>query len=78
MLHVLTGLYKKKVISFLPVRHTKFVLDWWFGVFKQHFRRIRINTLDNIAAAVDSSSVVNVPDARWTMLCANLQLELLL
>ena len=75
MLCVLTGLHNKIMISFLPVRHTKFVFDWWFGLFKQHLCWIKINTLHNIAAAVDSSSMVNVPDTRWTMLCANLQLE---
>ena len=60
MLRVLTGLHREITISFLPVGHTKFAPDWCFGLFKQHFRQTKINSLDDIASAVDNSSVVNV------------------
>ena len=64
---VLTGLHKGIVIFFLLVGHTKFVSDWCFGLFKQCFCQTKINTLDDIATAVDSSSVVNVPQLVGTL-----------
>ena len=67
MWRVLTGLHKEIIISFLPVGHTKFAPDWCFGLFKQRYRRTKINTLDDIATAVDSSSVVNVPQLVGTL-----------
>ena len=67
MWRVLTGLDKEITISFLPVGHTKFAPDWCFGLFKQRFRRMKINTLDDIAAAVDTSSVVNVSQLVGTL-----------
>ena len=67
MWRVLTGLHKEITISFLPVGHTKFAPDWCFGLFKQRYRRMKINTLDDIAAAVDTSSVVNVSQLVGTL-----------
>ena len=67
MLRVLTGLHREITISFLPVGHTKFAPDWCFGLFKQHFRQTKINSLDDITSAVDNSSVVNVAQLVGTL-----------
>ena len=67
MWRVLTGLHKEITISFLPVGHTKFAPDWCFGLFKQRFRRMKINTLDDIANAVTTSSIVNYPQIVGTL-----------
>ena len=67
MWHVLTGLHQEITISFLPVGHTKFAPDWCFGLFEQHFRRTRINTLDDITTAINTSSVVNVSQLVGTL-----------
>ena len=67
MWRVLTGLHREITISFLPVGHTKFAPDWCFGLFKQRFRRTKINSLDDIASAVDNSSVVNVTQLVGTL-----------
>ena len=67
MWRVLTGLHEEITISFLPVGHTKFAPDWCFGLFKQRFRRMKINNLEDIASAVDTSSLVNVPQLVGTL-----------
>ena len=67
MWHVLTGLLKEITISFLPVGHTKFAPDWCFGLFKQRFRQMKIDNLDDIASAVTTSSVVNYPQLAGTL-----------
>ena len=67
MWRVLTGLHREITISFLPVGHTKFAPDWCFGLLKQHFRQTKINSLDDIASAVDNSSVVNVAQLVGTL-----------
>jgi len=67
MWRVLTGLHKEIKISFLPVGHTKFAPDWCFGLFKQKFRRMKIDSLDDIASAVRTSSVVNIPQLVGTL-----------
>ena len=46
-------------ISFLPVGHTKFAPDSCFGLFKQRFRRTSVGSLEDIAAVMNDSSVVN-------------------
>ena len=45
--------------SFLPVGHTKFAPDSCFGLFKQHFRRTSVGSLEDIAAVMNDSLVVN-------------------
>ena len=67
MWRVLTGLHKEITISFLPVGHTKFAPDWCFGLFKQRFRRMKIDSLDDIASAVSTSSTVNCPQIVGTL-----------
>ena len=60
MWRVLTGLHEEIIISFLPVRHTKFAPDWCFGLFKQLFHRMKVGDLDDIANCVSRSPTVNV------------------
>ena len=64
---VLTGLHHEITISFLLVGHTKFTPAWCFGLFKQRFRQMKINNLDDIASAVDNSSVLNVAQLVGTL-----------
>ena len=45
--------------SFLPVGHTKFAPDSCFGLFKQRFRRTSVGSLEDIAAVMNNSLVVN-------------------
>ncbi|XP_064651551.1 uncharacterized protein LOC135502539 [Lineus longissimus] len=56
-------LHFKISLIFLITGHTKFAPDWCFGLFKQRFRRTRVNTLDDIANVVSQSTVsgVNIP-----------------
>ena len=46
-------------ISFLPVGHTKFAPDSCFGLLKQRFRRTSVGSLEDIAAVMNDSLVVN-------------------
>ena len=56
-------LHDKITLNFLITGHTKFAPDWCFGLFKQRFRRTRINTLEEIADVVKKSTVtgINIP-----------------
>ena len=60
MYRVLVGLHKEIKVSFLPVGHTKFLPDWCFGLFKQQFRRMNIDCLDDIVQAVNTLVTPNV------------------
>ena len=46
---VLVGKHKTIILSFLIVGHTKFAPDLAFGLFKQKFRKTKVDCLDNIA-----------------------------
>lgn len=46
---------------------SKFAPDWCFGLFKQQFRRMKIDNLDDIATAIATSSVVNIPQLIGTL-----------
>lgn len=48
---VLTGRHRSFRISFLPVGHTKFAPDMYFGLFKKSFRKWECNNLKDILAA---------------------------
>ena len=43
----------------IPDRHTKFSPDWYFGLFKQAYRKTKIRCLEDIVKVVESSAVVN-------------------
>ena len=60
MWRTLVGLHKSITLSFLMVGHTKFAPDWCFGLFKQLFRRSKVDCIDDIASVVDQSADVNV------------------
>ncbi|KAK6323529.1 hypothetical protein J4Q44_G00058680 [Coregonus suidteri] len=54
-------------LHFLITGHTKFALDWCFGLIKQCFRKTRVNTLSEIAGVVKDSTVTGQhPTAGWT------------
>ena len=55
----MTGLNQRIEISFMMVGHTKFALDWCFGLLKQRFRRTKVGCLDDIVKVVNDSAVVN-------------------
>ena len=57
---ILTGRHTNITYSFLVVGQTKFSPDWCFGLFKQLFKRSKVNCMADIAAAVDNSAVCNV------------------
>ena len=59
MWRILTGFHTEVKISFLPVGHTKFSLDWCFGLFKRRYRKTKIGCLDDIVAAVNQSAAPN-------------------
>ena len=46
-------------ISFLLVGHTKFSLDWCFGLFKQLFKRTEIICLEDITQVAERSAECN-------------------
>ena len=56
-------LHDKITLNFLITGHTKFAPNWCFGLFKERFRRTRINTLEEIADVVKKSTVtgINIP-----------------
>ena len=55
----MVGLHQEITLSFLLVGHTKFAPDWCFGLFKQVFRRTKVDCIEDIARAVDVSAEVN-------------------
>ena len=56
----MVGLHDEIIISFLPVGHTKFSLDWCFGLVKRKYRKMKIGCLDDIVKAVHQSGSPNV------------------
>uniref|UniRef100_A0A1X7TL71 DUF7869 domain-containing protein n=1 Tax=Amphimedon queenslandica TaxID=400682 RepID=A0A1X7TL71_AMPQE len=57
---VLTKRNRSVKICFLPVGHTKFPPDWFFGLIKQHLRKTDVGCLEDVATVVNKSSHVNV------------------
>ena len=55
----MVGLHEEITLSFLLVGHTKFAPDWCFGLFKQVFRRTKVDCIEDIAKAVNVSAEVN-------------------
>lgn len=43
-------------IHYMPLGHTRFSVDWAFGLFKQHFRRSDAFTLEQLKDIVDGST----------------------
>ena len=60
MYRILAGLHDDRVVSFLPVGHTKFLPDWCFGLLKRHFKRLKVGCLDDIVKVVNESANPNV------------------
>ncbi len=57
---VMVGLHKTITLSFLVVGHTKFSLDWCFGLVKQRFRRSKFGCLEDLVRVVESSATPNI------------------
>ena len=55
---VLAGLNKTITIAFLIVGHTKFALDWCFGLLKQKFGRSKVVCLSDIEEVMKTSAEV--------------------
>ena len=66
MWRVLTGRHKRITLSFMLTGHTKFSCDWCFGLFKQLFRKTKVDCLEDIAQVVSNSAKGNIPQ-----LCGN-------
>ncbi|XP_060807122.1 uncharacterized protein LOC106142669 [Amyelois transitella] len=62
---VMTARHKSFQLSFLPVGHTKFAPDQYFGLFKKKFRRSVVNTVKDVCeiavtACKRSNSIMTV------------------
>lgn len=64
MFRVLLGLNKKITLNFLPVGHTKFSVDWAFGLIKKRIKVTDAHDIDDICDIISQStklSNVNQP-----------------
>ena len=57
----LTNHHTSITLSFLVVSHTKFSLDWCFGLFKRHYLQTKVGSLKSIARVVNDSAKCNSP-----------------
>ena len=55
----LTNRHISITLSFLVVGHTKFALDWCFGLCKRHYRQTKVGSLKAIAKAANDSADCN-------------------
>ena len=55
----MTGLNRSANLSFMIVGHTKFMPDSCFGLLKQRFCRMHVQSLSDIATVVSESATVN-------------------
>ena len=56
----MVGLHQHITLSFLPVGHSKFATDAYFGLLKQRFHHTRVDCTDDLARLVERSSNVNI------------------
>lgn len=54
----MAGFHKEIKLSFLLVGHTKFALDWCFGLFKQLFKMTSVGSINDIAEVTEKSATV--------------------
>jgi hypothetical protein len=59
MFCVLAGFYEEVTYSFLIVGHTKFTVDWAFGILKSAFRRYVVSTIQQLIAVISGSTPVS-------------------
>ena len=57
---VMTGLHTEITLSFMVPGHTKFSLDWCFGLLKKKYRRTKVGGLTDLITVVNESASVNV------------------
>ena len=60
----LTNRHTSITLSFLPAGHTKFSLDWCFGLFKHQYRRTKVGSLQSTAQIVNTSAECNFSKER--------------
>ena len=53
------GFHRTITLNFMIAGHTKFAVDWGFGLVKKRFRRTRCNTLNDIKRVIEDSSSIN-------------------
>jgi len=53
------GMYETIEVSFMVPGHTKFLPDGYFGNIKALFRKIRVNTVDDVEKVVKKSTKNN-------------------
>lgn len=56
----LCGLHKKFKLSFLPVGHTKFAPDLYFGSVKRAYRRSSVHSLEDLRRTIEASCGKNI------------------
>jgi hypothetical protein len=56
---VRNGLHNTITLNFMIAGHTKFAVDWAFGLIKRKFRHTRCDCLADIVKTITDSSVVN-------------------
>jgi hypothetical protein len=59
MWRVATGLNTEIHLHFMIAGHTKFAVDWGFGLIKRKFRKTKVDCLQDIMDVVNQSSSVN-------------------
>ena len=55
----LTNRHSNITLPFLPVGHTNFSRDWWFGLHKCQYQRTKVGSLQAIAEVVNKSAECN-------------------
>ncbi|CAG8705342.1 13516_t:CDS:1, partial [Funneliformis mosseae] len=53
------GMYETIEVSFMVLEYTKFLPDGYFGNIKALFRKMRVNTVDNVEKIVKKSTKNN-------------------
>ena len=70
----MTGQHTNITLSFLVVGHTKFAPDWCFGLFKRHYWRTKVVSMQGIAQSSNAKSSYIL---LLSLLCHHLPPELL-
>ena len=64
---VMTKKCKKASLSFMLAGHTKFAPDRFFGLFKRRYRHSQVNTLVDVALAVETSTTTGQNKVQLTV-----------
>jgi hypothetical protein len=61
MWRIHTGRNSSVSLHFMIAGHTKFAVDWGFGLLKRKFRKTKVDCLADLAKVINDSSHVNIP-----------------